>query len=196
MLKKTQLYSDAELVNAIKTEKDINPAIMSLYQQHSEAISSFIGSKGGSVQDGQDIFQEVVVAFINIVRNDKFRGESAIRTFLISVAKNIWYNEIRKRQNSSNRERVYESDRETTEDAISSQIGDLETKQQFRKVLDNLGDPCKKLLLLYYYENLSMKEIVEHLPYENEQVVRNKKYKCLKQLSKLVEQHPIIRNNI
>jgi hypothetical protein len=28
-----------------------------------------------------------------------------------------------------------------------------------------------------------MKEIVSHLHYENEQVVRNKKYKCLQQLT-------------
>jgi hypothetical protein len=31
-----------------------------------------------------------------------------------------------------------------------------------------------------------MKEILSALPYENEQVVRNKKYKCLKRLEELV----------
>jgi hypothetical protein len=31
-----------------------------------------------------------------------------------------------------------------------------------------------------------MKEIVAYLPYENEQVVRNKKSKCLKKLEELV----------
>jgi RNA polymerase sigma factor (sigma-70 family) len=196
MLKIVQKYSDEELVNTIKTQKDINPAILFLYQQHSESVSSFIGSKGGSIQDGEDIFQEVVVAFITIVKNDKYRGESSIRTFLVSIAKNIWYNEIRKRQSTGNRERIYENEKDTVEDEIVVQIGDLETKQQFRQLLDRLGDPCRKLLLLYYYENLSMKEMVEHLPYENEQVVRNKKYKCLKHLTKMVEQDPLIRQNI
>ena len=196
MLKVTRKYSDQELVNTIKTQKNIDPAILFLYQQHSESVSSFIASKGGSIQDGEDIFQEVVVAFIAIVTNDKFRGESSIRTFLVSIAKNIWYNEIRKRQSSGNRERIYEMEKETVEDEIMVQIGDVETKKQFRHLLDRLGDPCKKLLLLFYYENLSMKEIVEHLPFENEQVVRNKKYKCLKQLTKMVEQDPLIRQQI
>ena len=71
MSKTKQQYSDEELLIAIRTEKDINPAILFLYQQHMESISSFIASKGGSRQDGEDIFQEVVVAFINIVRNNK-----------------------------------------------------------------------------------------------------------------------------
>jgi hypothetical protein len=38
-----------------------------------------------------------------------------------------------------------------------------------------------------------MKEILEKLHYENEQVVRNKKYKCLKQLEQLIAAHPSIQ---
>jgi hypothetical protein len=49
---------------------------------------------------------------------------------------------------------------------------------------------------LFYYENLSMKEMVDHLPYENEQVVRNKKYKCLHQLTEMIKDHPIIGRQV
>jgi hypothetical protein len=41
-----------------------------------------------------------------------------------------------------------------------------------------------------------MKEIVEHLPYENEQVVRNKKYKCLQSLTGLIKGSPAIARRI
>jgi hypothetical protein len=37
-----------------------------------------------------------------------------------------------------------------------------------------------------------MKDILHHLPYENEQVVRNKKYKCLQSLTELIKQNPVI----
>jgi hypothetical protein len=50
--------------------------------------------------------------------------------------------------------------------------------------------------MLFYYENLSMKEIVDYLPYENEQVVRNKKYKCLQQLTGLIKNNPLIAGQI
>jgi len=196
MPKAEQQFSDEELVDSIKRGKDINPPIHFLYRQHSEAISSFIASRGGSTQDGEDIFQEAVVAFINIIQNDKYRGEASVRTFLISISKNIWFNEIKKRQSTGNREKIYELGRETIEEDISHHLTNLETKKHFRELLDRLGESCKKLLMLYYYESMSMKELVEHLPYENEQVVRNKKYKCLKQLTALVEEHPVIRKEI
>jgi DNA-directed RNA polymerase specialized sigma subunit len=57
-------------------------------------------------------------------------------------------------------------------------------------MLNDLGESCKKILELFYYESLSMKEIVSHMHYENEQVVRNKKYKCLQQLTDKMKQNP------
>jgi len=50
--------------------------------------------------------------------------------------------------------------------------------------------------MLFYYENLSMKEILNYLPYENEQVVRNKKYKCLQQLTEIMKNHPSIAGQL
>ncbi|HXB91429.1 MAG TPA: hypothetical protein VNU72_04035, partial [Puia sp.] len=74
----------------------------------------------------------------------------------------------------------------------SHHIAELEKKRQLRQLVEQLGEACRKVLLLFYYENLSMKEIVDHLPYENEQVVRNKKYKCLQQLTGLIKANPAI----
>ena len=62
-----------------------------------------------------------------------------------------------------------------------------QTKRDLLNTLEALGENCKKILLLFYYENRSMKEILAELPYENEQVVRNKKSKCLKKLETLVK---------
>ena len=151
---------------------------------------SFIIGKGGTEQDADDIFQETIVSFIDTVRKGKFRQESGIRTFLISISKNLWYNEIRRRQRSGNREKLYVSDFETSDVVIDEVIGNRELKLQLNQMLNELGESCKKILELYYYENLSMKEIVSHMHYENEQVVRNKKYKCLQQLTDKMKQNP------
>jgi len=63
-------------------------------------------------------------------------------------------------------------------------------------LVGQLGDTCKKILLAFYYENLSMREILDLLDYENEQVVRNKKYKCLKQLEKMILEKPILKQTL
>ena len=186
------MYSDAELITAIGNGDQLNSAIYFIYQQYSSTIQSFILANSGTPQDAEDIFQETVVTFIDLVKKNKFRGEAAIKTFLVAIARNLWLNELKKRIHSEKREKLFETSRELTETDVSQYITDREMKQQFVEVLDKLGESCKKLLTLYYYENLSMKDILHHLPYENEQVVRNKKYKCLQSLTELIKQNPVI----
>jgi len=189
-------YTDAELVAAVREEQDLNKAILYLYQQYAASTSSFIIHYGGSEQDADDVFQETVVSFIDMVKKGKYRMEASIKTFLVSVARNIWFNELKKRERSDHREKVYELARDQKEDDVGFQISDLERRRQLKDLIHQLGDSCKKILLLYYYEDLSMKEIVEHLPYENEQVVRNKKYKCLQSLTGLIKSNPEIARQI
>jgi RNA polymerase sigma factor (sigma-70 family) len=195
-MKVEERYTDSELIAAIGDKTDLNKAILFLYQRYSEATSSFIMSYGASQQDAEDVFQETVVSFIEIVKKGKYRGEASIKTFLVSVAKNIWLNELKRRERSGYREKQFETGRDQTEEDVSQQIGDLEKKRQLRELLNKLGEPCRKILLLFYYENLSMKEMVDHLPYDNEQVVRNKKYKCLQQLTGFIKDNPFIARQI
>jgi RNA polymerase sigma factor (sigma-70 family) len=195
-MKIEQLYRDDELMALIGETKNLNEAIAAIYRQHAESVSSFIMSRGGNEQDADDIFQETVVSFIDIVKRGKFRGDASIRTFLIAVAKNIWFNELNKRKRSGERDKKYETGKEEEELDVSHHISEREVKQQLRNLLEQLGESCRKLLILFYYENLSMKEMLEHLPYENEQVVRNKKYKCLQQLMEIIKKNPGIAAQI
>jgi len=195
MYKKNR-FSDSDLIDAIREKDLLEQAILQLYQDHSEITRSFIMGKGGTEQDADDIFQETIVSFIDSVQKGKFRQESGVRTFLISISKNIWYNEIRRRQRADNREKIFEMDRLQEEGPVTEMINEREMKQQLNKMLQELGESCRKILELFYYENLSMKEIVSQMHYENEQVVRNKKYKCLQQLTEKMKQNPLAAKQI
>jgi RNA polymerase sigma factor (sigma-70 family) len=185
-------FSDSELIVAVSDKRQLNDAILSIYRQYSGIVSSFIISYGASEQDADDVFQETVIAFIDIVQKGKFRMEASIKTFLVSVARNVWRNEQKKRMRTDFREQRFESGRPQSEDGINEWINESEAKRQLRDLVFQLGEPCRKLLMLFYYENLSMKEMLNYLPYENEQVVRNKKYKCLQQLTEMMKNHPSI----
>jgi len=189
-------FSDSELMVAICDKTQLNDAILSIYRQYSDLVSSFLISYGASEQDADDVFQETVIAFINIVQNDKFRMEASIKTFLVSVARNIWRNEQKKRLRTDFREQRFESGSPQSEDGINEWINESEKKKQLRDLVDKLGEPCRKLLMLFYYEGLSIKEMLNYLPYENEQVVRNKKYKCLQQLTEIMKNHPLIAGQL
>ncbi len=189
-------FSDDELVEAIRDKNMREEAIRQLYQEHAEITRSFIKGKGGTEQDADDIFQETVISFIEVIQKGKFRQESSIRTFLISISKHLWYNEIRRRQRAGNRENLYESGKDTEEWNAGDLIQDRELKKQLSQLLITLGTSCRKILELFYYENLSMKEIVLQMHYENEQVVRNKKYKCLQQLTDKIKENPLAAKQI
>jgi RNA polymerase sigma factor (sigma-70 family) len=189
-------YDDVELIAAIGDKRELNKAIQFIYQHYAATVSSFIIHYGGSRQDAEDVFQETVVSFIDIVTRGKYRMEASVKTFLVSVAKNVWFNEIRKREKAGNREKQFELGRDQKEMDIGHLIGDLEKKRQLRDLVYKLGEPCRKILMLFYYENLSMKELVDHLPYENEQVIRNKKYKCLQQLTLFIKENPLVAKQI
>ena len=191
-MKAKEFYSDVELVDAISVNKNLNDAILFIYQKYADQTSSFLIKYGANEQEAQDVFQETVVAFIDIVKKGTFRMDAKIGTFLTAISKNIWFNEIKKKERSDFREKQFELNRDQVEADVSRHIDEREMKRQMRDLLYKLDENCRKILMLFYYENLSMKEIVDHLPYENEQVVRNKKSKCLQHLTGLVESYPLL----
>ena len=195
-MKVDKMYSDADLLAAIRNKDTLNEAIRYMYQHYADTISSLIINNSGNHQDAQDIFQETVVTFIETVKKDKFRGESSIKTFVVAIARNTWLNELKRRERSDIREEIYGKSSPAEEPDVSHLISEREAKQQFRDLLGKLGESCKKILILFYYENFTMKEMVNHLPYENEQVVRNKKYKCLQQLTGMLKDNPVIAKMI
>ncbi|MBS1575528.1 MAG: sigma-70 family RNA polymerase sigma factor [Bacteroidetes bacterium] len=189
-------YSDNELITNIKTGRLMDESIKMVYRQYFGLLSSYVINNSGSQQDAEDIFQEVIVSFIDLVQRAKFRGESSVKTFLYSMNRHTWLNELKRRGRSERRELKFELIRGDEEVDVSHFIADREAKNEVLSVVARLGEACKKILLLFYYENMGMKEILENTDYENEQVVRNKKYKCLKQLEHMINQNPALMNSL
>lgn len=186
---RAELLTDAEIIDNLLQNRDMDASIRFLYRSHYEFLGKYVVNNSGNWDDAQDIFQEVIMAFISLVRAGKFRGEASIKTFLYALNKNMWLNELKKRGRAQVREMKYEKTSEKTEQGINTALEAREANAGLMKLMEALGETCKKILLLYYYENQSMKEILTSLNYENEQVVRNKKYKCLKRLEELVTEN-------
>lgn len=189
-------YSDEELIRDLRTNTVTDKLIAYLYRTHFTALSIYIQQNQGSRQDAEDIFQEVIVAFIELVQKDKFRGESSIKTFLFAINRNMWMNELKRRSRAAVREQKFETARELVAEDSSHTITALEARRQIMDVMDKLGDVCKKILLAFYYENQSMKEIVQTMSYDNEQVLRNKKHKCLKTLEQILTADPVLAKTL
>lgn len=189
-------FPDSELVENLKAGQRMDESIKAIYRSHFESLCWYVMNNSGSRQDAEDIFQEVVVNFIDMVQKDKFRGESTIKTFLFSLNRYTWLNELKRRGRAMVREEKYERGQERVEMDTSHFIADREGKSEVLRIVGELGETCRKILLLFYYENMSMKEILDVTDYETEQVVRNKKYKCLKQLEQMIMEKPFLKETL
>ncbi|HMU46055.1 MAG TPA: sigma-70 family RNA polymerase sigma factor [Chitinophagaceae bacterium] len=188
--------ADQELISNIQAGIRLDGAIRELYRGYFDMVRIYVVNNSGNQQDAEDIFQDVIVSFIDIIQKNKFRGESSLKTFFYSLSRHTWLNELKRRGRAQAREEKYERGKDTMEFDTSHFIADRERKQEVIRLVDELGEACKKILMMFYYENLSMKEILESMHYENEQVVRNKKYKCLKQLEQMINEHPELKQNL
>ena len=189
-------HSDQALLTALRGNKDLDKAVRFLYRQYFDVLSIYTRQNSGTAQDAEDVFQEVVVTFIELVNQNKFRGESSIKTFLYSLNRHIWLNEIKKRNRMQQRNIKFERSREQSEADVSTHIAGREARAQVMKVIDQLGEACKQVLMAFYYQDLPVKDMLAFLPYENEQVIRNKKYKCLKKLEEMLHEDPTLANNL
>jgi RNA polymerase sigma factor (sigma-70 family) len=183
-------YSDPEIIAAVKSDRETDAAIGFIYRNYYRSLESYVINNNGSKDDAADLIQETLVAFIDIVRQNKFRGESSVKSFLYSVLRNLWLSEMRKRNNAGNRNRVFEKGKDAEEEGMVKELVKKEYQQSILDFFEKLGEKCKQLLLFVYYEDLSMKEIADKMPeYENEQVLRNKKYKCMKSLERMIHEN-------
>ena len=189
-------YSDQELLQLIRSGAGIDQAVRFLYKSHFEFLGIYVQQHSGSAEDAQDVFQEVIVAFIDLAQKDKFRGESSIKTFLFALNRNIWLNELKKRKRSAVRELKYETNRPIEEPGIAEYIAAREGQQQVMDIITSLGEACQQILVAFYYHGLSMKQILEQMNYDNEQVVRNKKLKCMKKLEEMLHADPILAKKL
>jgi RNA polymerase sigma factor (sigma-70 family) len=164
---------------------EIDKPVRQLYDFYFEGIVALVCSHGGNRADGADIFQEAVLILIEKVRTARLRGESNIKTFLHAIAYKLWLFEQRTRGRRKKREALF-SNSEVQE--MAKEIGFISKRSRtdLLAILGQIGDTCKKILTGFYYEEKSMKELLVLFNYENEQVLRNKKSKCMKKLKELI----------
>ena len=141
-----------------------------LYRRNYPIVKGWIVKSGGSEADCADIFQEALVVLFSKVQDEEF-------TLTSSIGRNpsiLW------------------EDTNTLEDLHTGHDDDIKIHherevhyQQLNLALDQIGEPCRSLLMAYYHEDKNMQEISASFGYTNAENAKNQKYKCLNRLKKL-----------
>lgn len=185
-------YTDEDIVRDIHAEQHLNRAMRFIYQHYYGLLENYVLQNSGSKADAEDVIQEVLIVFVEMVQKGKYQGKASVKSFLYTLTRNMWISELRKKGSASRRHEQFESERDESEKDVSEYLSYKEGQQYIRKLFAEMGEACQNILTLFYYENYSMKEILQETDYENEQVLRNKKYKCLKKLIDRVQDSPTV----
>ena len=140
-----------------------------------------------SSDDSKDIYQLAILIFYDNIKQGKLEHlVSSVKTYLFGIGKNIAKDNRRKEKKFTpiNQEKWLKEYLIDEPD----QVMDENTFNFAKRALEKLGQPCQRLIELFYYENKSMQEITEAMQYKNPETAKNQKCKCMARLRKLVDQ--------
>jgi RNA polymerase sigma factor (sigma-70 family) len=154
-----------------------------LYEYEFPKVVKLVTQNSGSVDNARDIFQDALVILMEKVFYKELHLSCSIGTYLYAISQNLWLSKLRRNKffislcklsfnNSELEVRIIEVENEP------------ENVEGITIAIENLGNPCKQLLELFYYKNQSWDDIANTLGYSNGASARNQKYKCLERLRK------------
>lgn len=132
-------------------------AATQLVERHAPAVARFAASLGAK-GDVQELVQDTFVRAFGAL--DSYRGDSALRTWLFTIAKRLWLDRRRSERRRGEQVEVQEHDASTEYDALDSVVAD-ETKRRMNQALGRLSKTQREVFMLRVSEGLSYKEIAD-----------------------------------
>lgn len=161
-----------------------DPKVMQeVYHRYkAEFITWMISQYSCQRLEALEIYHDSLLTMSNKAQNGKLDDlQSSLKTYIYGVAKNKYREYLRK--NKKNHSLLVQEIPDRKDEVIDTSQED--SINLVEKCLESLGDPCKSILELYYYHEMSMQDISEQMRYKNRNTVKNMKYKCLLRLKEL-----------
>ena len=173
-------------------------ALATLIKRHESKIYGFIYSKVSDRDVSNDIFQDTFIKVINTLKSNSYNEEGKFLPWVMRIAHNLVIDYFRKNKKMP----LY---RETEEFSVFSIITDdsltIENKLiadqvelDIRKLIEELPEDQKEVLIMRMYKDMSFKEISEITDVSINTSLGRMRY-ALMNLRKVIDKHQIILTN-
>ena len=178
------INDDSRLLEALRKGDD--SGLEELFYKNRRSVASLVIRNHGTEDDAEDVLQESLIVLWERVCKGTFEYQAKLSTFIYATAKNIWLRKLARQR------RELPSSSETFEipSGDSSPFEEIEENERIlaiEQAMEKIGNPCRDILLLYYWEENTMENIAVKLGFANADTVKSKKYQCKKALEKLVK---------
>ncbi|MFN0030698.1 MAG: RNA polymerase sigma factor [Flavobacteriales bacterium] len=164
--------TDAEIIDCLRSGNRTK-GFQRLYRYFPK-VKNMVKQYGGSSADAEDVFQEALIILSRKCANPDFTLTASLDTYLYSVCRFTWCDELRKRKRIPPSElsiNLSDAENDWTENEHNFKLAE--------KALAGLGEKCREILQLFYIAKMNMADIAAKYGYSSEQSARNQKYKCL-----------------
>lgn len=168
--------NEKELFERIRSGDE--KALEFLYKKYYRMMTKMVITNSGTEEEARDIYQDALIVFWQKATSGNLVMTSKISTYIYSICQNLWRKELDRKKRLSN---------ETNDTPVSIDTDSAEREKIIARCINQLGETCKKVLMYYYFEEMSMQDIAEKLGFANTDTAKTKKYKCKKKLDELVK---------
>lgn len=173
-------------------------ALSTLIKRHESKIYGFIYSKIADRDISNDIFQDTFIKVIKTLKSNSYNEEGKFLPWVMRISHNLIVDHFRKTKKMP----MY---RETEEFSIFSIMSDdsltIEGKMivdqveiDLKKLIEELPDDQKEVLVMRIYQDMSFKEISELTDVSINTALGRMRY-ALMNLRKIIDKHQIILTN-
>ena len=128
-----------------------------VFEQYYEDVYRFLRALTRDRDLAEELTQET---FLRAIRSiDTYRGEGGVRVWLCSIAKNLFYSQMKKQKKSIPVADEDFPEGESQEKTLIDRIADRETAMEIYQALHRLRDPYKEVFSLRVFGELSFREI-------------------------------------
>lgn len=191
-----ELITDATLVsNYINGEES---ALETLITRHKQRIYSFIYSKIFDRDIAEDIFQDTFIKVIRTLKKGKYNEEGKFLPWVMRISHNLVIDHFRKNSrmpkfSNTGDFNIFSVLSDNTLDAEKSIIKS-QVESDVRKVIEELPEDQKEVLMMRMYYDMSFKEISEKTGVSINTALGRMRY-ALINMRKIIDKHKIILTN-
>jgi len=186
--------TDNEIIKLIRSAKvsDQDRAFTSLYEAHFATVRGMVKKNSGNDIEAEDVFQDTLIVLHSNLRKESFALTCKLGTYIYSVARNLWLNQLRKSAKATKMD-VTEFEFIDVAESSLEVLQREEANSLLNDLIMKLGENCQNVLKYFYFERMKLKTIATELGYANESVAKTKKSKCLRQLRELLVNEPHLK---
>ena len=185
------VLSDENIINGINSDSILQRTTENkLYEHFFYFIKDATFKHKLSEEEAASLYTDTILAFIENVRNKRFEGKSSVKTYLYQIFSNKCVDFLRK--TTTNKMSVHEA--QPIQDWILAIPDD--SKSVLQKLISEhdvevlkakiklLGDKCQQMLMAWG-EGFSDNKIAEELGYQNSNVAKVSRLRCMDKLKEL-----------